>query len=196
MKFKDFGVLLSISAILGINVIATKALAQDFPSITFGNATGTGGCIVEEQLPGSDGRTLSITLDNMSAREGQRQRCILRVETFIPSGFFVQNVQVLYQGSTEVGPRSRGVSLSRSYIFAGGALGISRARPQITQFRFSNSLFQEQDDLLVASASCGGQGQLGINMIAQSSPGSSIVVDTADLNAGDVVFRLDIAPCF
>ncbi|MGJ5629513.1 DUF4360 domain-containing protein [Nostoc sp. CALU 1950] len=193
MNFKQFGVLLSISTVLGTNLIATKVLAQDPPSIQFGNAIGSGGCIVEDQLVGSDGRTLSIILDKMSARNGKRQRCILRVDTAIPSGFHVQDVQILYQGSTEI---SQGkTSLSRSYIFTGGALGVAKATPTTTQFTSSNPLFQAQDNLTVASASCGGQGQLGINMIAQSSQGSFIVVDTADLNAGDVKLHIQLAPC-
>jgi hypothetical protein len=195
MNLKQFGVLLSVSTIVGINMIANKALAQRSPSILFGRAVGSGGCIVQDQLVGSNGRTLSLFLNNMSASNGQRQRCILRVDTIIPSGFNVQNVQVLYQGSTDVGLGSRGTSLSRSYIFTGGALGIASAPPKTTQFVASNPLFQEQDDLIVASASCGGQGQLGINLIAQSSLGSFIVVDSADLNAGSVIFRIDLRPC-
>ena len=201
MNFKQFGVLLSISTILAMNVIATKALAQKSPSpkppsITFRNAIASGGCIVTDQLLGSDGRTLSLLLDNFKASEGARQRCILRIDTIIPSGFQVQNVQVLYQGSVGVNSRSKGITLSRSYIFNGGALGgIASARPITTLFKSTDPLFQEQDDIFVASASCGGQGQLGANVIAQSSPGSSIVVDSADFSAGDVIFRIDLKGC-
>ena len=202
MNFKQFGVLLSISTILGMNVIVTKALAETPPipkppSITFRNAIASGGCIVTDQLLGSDGRTLSLLLDNFKASEGGRQKCILRIDTIIPSGFQVQNVQVLYQGSVGVNsPQSKGVTLSRSYIFNGGALGgIVSARPITTVFKSSDLLFQEQDDILVASASCGGQGQLGANVIAQSSPKSSIVVDSADFSAGNVIFRIDLSPC-
>ncbi|MHC5723890.1 MAG: hypothetical protein ACYTXY_06945 [Nostoc sp.] len=72
MNFKQFGVLLSISTVLGMNVIATKALAQDPPSIQFEKAIGSGGCTIGNQLPGSDGRTLSIFLDNMVAKDGGR----------------------------------------------------------------------------------------------------------------------------
>ncbi|MEH1939947.1 MAG: DUF4360 domain-containing protein [Nostoc sp.] len=178
-----------------MNVIVSKALAQEAPSIQFGNAIGSGGCSIEDQLAGSDGRTLSIILKDMSAKNGKRQRCLLRVDTIIPSGFHVQDVQILYQGSTEVSSGSGGANLSRSYIFTGGALGVSKATPTTTKFTSSEPLFQAQDNLTVASASCGGQGQLGINMIAQSSPGSFIVVDTADINAGDVKLHIDIAPC-
>lgn len=201
MNFKQFGVLLSISTILGMNVIATKALAetppsQKPPSITFRNAIASGGCIVTDQLLGSDGRSLSLLLDKFKASEGGRQKCILRIDTIIPSGFQVQDVQVLYQGSVGVNSQSKGVTLTRSYIFNGGALGgIVSARPITTVFKSSDLLFQEQDDILVASASCGGQGQLGANVIAQSSSGSSIFVDSADFSAGDVIFRIDLSPC-
>ncbi|MEH1810096.1 DUF4360 domain-containing protein [Nostoc sp.] len=197
MNFKQFGVLLSISTILGLNVIATKALAEE-ASITFGDAIGSGGCIVDDQLPGEDGRSLSIILDNFSAFSGDRKKCILRVQTFIPSGFIVQEVQVLYQGTTEVDRGSKGTSLNRTYSFSGGALGQAVAPPKTTNFK-SSKAFAEQDEITVVAAtglcSGGGQGLLGINLIAQSSRGSSIFVDTADINAGDVILRFDLKRC-
>ncbi|WP_414515393.1 DUF4360 domain-containing protein [Nostoc sp. PCC 9305] len=198
MNFKQFGVLLSISTILGLNVMATKVLAQESPSITFGEAIGSGGCSVADQLPGEDGRSLSIILDNFSAFNGQRQRCILRVQTFIPSGFIVQDVQVLYQGTTDIDSKSKGTSLGRTYSFSGGALGQAVAPPKTTKFT-SSKAFAEQDNITVAAAtglcSGGGQGLLGINLTAQSSSGSSIFVDTADLNAGDVKLSFDLKRC-
>ncbi|MDZ7992319.1 MAG: DUF4360 domain-containing protein [Nostoc sp. EspVER01] len=198
MNFKQFGVLLSLSTILGLNVIGTKVLAQESPSITFGDAIGSGGCIVDDQLAGEDGRTLSIVLDNFSAFNGQRQRCILRVQTFIPSGFIIQDVQVLYQGTTDIDSKSRGTSLNRTYSFSGGAFGQAVAPPKTTKFT-SSKAFAEQDEITVLAAtglcSGGGQGLLGINMIAQSSRGSSIFVDTADLNAGDVRLYFDLRRC-
>ncbi|MCC5641664.1 DUF4360 domain-containing protein [Nostoc sp. CHAB 5824] len=193
MNFKQVSALLCVSTVLSMNVIASKALAQEQPSIQFGKAIGAGGCTVGDQLPGSDGRTLSIFLDNMVAKNGKRQRCILRVNTTIPSGFHVQDVQILYQGSTEV-PQGK-TSLSRSYIFNGGAFGQPTATPTTSEFTSTNPLFQAQDNLTVASASCGGEGQLGMNMVAQSSSGTSIVIDSVDLNAGDVKLHIDIAPC-
>ncbi|MDZ8257321.1 MAG: DUF4360 domain-containing protein [Nostoc sp. ChiQUE01b] len=160
-------------------MIATKVLAVDEPSITFGAALVSGGCSV---APGEDGRSLSIVLDNFSAFNGQRQKCILRVQAFIPSGFIIQDVQVLYQGTTEVNRGSKGTSLSRTYSFSGGALGQVVAPPKTTKFT-SSKAFAEQDKITVLAASglcSGGQGILGINLIAQSSRGSSIFVDTAD----------------
>ncbi|MEH2370783.1 DUF4360 domain-containing protein [Nostoc sp.] len=198
MNFKQFGVLLSLSTILGMNVLTTKVLAGDSPSITFGDALGSGGCSVADQLPGDDGRSLSIVLDNFSAFNGQRQKCILRVQTFIPSGFIVQDVQVLYQGTTDIDSKSKGTSLSRTYSFSGGALGQAVAPPKTTKFT-SSKAFAEQDEITVLAAtglcSGGGQGLLGINMIAQSSRGSSIFVDTADINAGDVRLYFDLKRC-
>ncbi|MEH2356123.1 DUF4360 domain-containing protein [Nostoc sp.] len=197
MNFKQFGVLLSLSTILGMNVIATKVLAEE-PSITFGDALGSGGCKVADQLPGDDGRSLSIVLDNFSAFNGQRQKCILRVQTFIPSGFIVQDVQVLYQGTTDIDRGSKGTSLSRTYSFSGGALGQAVAPPKTTKFT-SSKAFAEQDEITVVAAtglcSGGGQGLLGINLIAQSSRASSIFVDTADINAGDVRLYFDLRRC-
>ncbi len=197
MNFKQFGVLLSVSTILGINVIANKVLAAE-PSITFGEAIGSGGCVVDDQLAGEDGRSLSLVLDNFNAFNGGRKKCVLRVQAFIPSGFIVQDVQVLYQGTTEVNSKSKGTSLSRTYSFSGGALGQAVAPPKTTKFT-SDKAFAEQDQITVLAAtglcSGGGQGLLGINLVAQSSSGSSIYVDTADLNAGDVRFYFDLKRC-
>jgi hypothetical protein len=197
MNLKQFGVLLSVSALLGMNVTATKALAQpQEPSIQFGKAISSGpGCVIADQLVGEDGRTLSLLFEDFQAKNGKRKACNIRVNTTIPSGFLVQNLEVLYQGSTSVPSGSNVTSLSRSYIFAGGALGTAKAKPAITKFTSTNELYQVEDPITVASASCGGQGVFGVNMIAQSSPGTSIIVDTADLNAGKVEIHFDLVSC-
>ncbi|MGL4622375.1 MAG: DUF4360 domain-containing protein [Chroococcidiopsis sp.] len=194
-KIKKIGVLLSVSTVIGMNVVTTKTLAQEEPSIQFGDAIGGPGCVIADQLVGEDGRTLSLLFDDFQAKNGKRKPCNIRVNTTIPSGFHVQNVQVLYQGSTEVPSGSRGTSLSRSYTFTGGALGIAKAEPVVSKFTSTQELYQEEDEITVASASCGGKGQLGVNMIAQSSKGSSIIVDTADFNAGKVELSFEIAAC-
>jgi hypothetical protein len=193
MNFKQVGVLLSLSTLIGINLNITKVSAQE-PSIEFGKAISQGSCTIENQLVGEDGRTLAIAFKDFKSAKAKRNKCVLRVNTTIPSGFHVQEVQVLYQGSAEV-PSGENASLSRSYTFTGGALGVAKAEPKTTKFTSSNPLFQEQDDLTVASASCGGQGQLGMNMVANSSAKSSIFVDTADLNAGDVKLHINIRRC-
>ncbi len=195
MNFKQVGVLLFISTIVGMNVVAAKALAQEEPSIQFGEAVAAPGCVIAEQLVGEDGRTLSLLFDNFEAKNGKRKACNIRVLSTIPSGFQVQKLQVLYQGSTEVPSGTRGTTLSRSYIFNGGALGVAKAPPQTTKFTSTNELYQEQDELTAVSASCGGRGQFGINMIAQSSKGTSIIVDTADLNAGKVEIQFELDSC-
>ena len=184
MNFKKFGVLLSISTIFGMNVITTKTLAEDLPSITFGAIT-TVGCSVTNTLPGSVPSTLPIALDQISASEGQRQRCILRAQTFIPSGFFVEDIQILYQGSATVSPMSEGASLSRTYSFSGGAVGQAISPIKTTNFTSNGSNgFAEQDGITVLSTSCGGQGLLGINIIAQSSLGSSIDISKIVILSG------------
>lgn len=204
MNFKKFGVLFSLSTLLGINLTATKALSQEYyasnneePSIQFGEAISQGRCTIADQLPGEDGRTLSIALDGFTSEYGKRNRCILRINTTIPKGFHVQDVDVLYQGSTEI-PDGEKANFTRAYIFNGGAFGQVKAPPKNTEFTESNPLFQEQDNLTSASVSaCGGQGQLGINMIANSSQAAALYVDTADLNAGevDVNLQFDLVPC-
>jgi Domain of unknown function (DUF4360) len=192
MKLTQLGIVLSMPIILGISIATTKTLAQE-PSIQFGDANASGGCEVENQLLGEDGRTLSIAFKNFKATSGTptpRARCILRVNTTIPSGFHVQDLQVLYQGTTE----GNNNLLSRSYIFLGGAFGITKAPPKTTNFTSPNALFQLQDEMTAVSASCGGTGQLGMNLIAKSNQGS-IVVDDANINAGDVKIHIDLVQC-
>ena len=202
MNLKKFGILLSLSTLLSINLATTKALTQEAPtgnaeepSIQFGEAISQGKCTIFDQLAGEDGRTLAIALDGFVSENGQRNRCILRINTTIPGGFHVQDVQVLYQGTAEV-PEGENAILSRSYSFNGGPFGQITAEPQNTKFVESNPLFQEQDNLTAASVSvCGGQGQLGINMVAQSSAEAALFIDTADLNAGEVKLHFDLIPC-
>lgn len=196
MNFKKLGVLLSVSTVVGMNVVATKALAQEEPSIQFGKAIAAPGCVIADQLVGEDGRTLSILFDDFIAENGQRKPCSIRVNTTIPSGFHVQNLEILYQGSTDVPAGSKPTTLSRSYTFNGGVFGILKAPPKITKFTSTQELYQEQDEVKVPTAtSCGGEGQFGVNMIAQSSKGSSIIVDTADFNAGKVEIHFELAGC-
>ena len=196
MNFKQLGVLLSLSTVVGMNVVATKALAQPAePSIQFGPAIAAPGCVIADQLVGEDGRTLSILFNDFEAKEGVRKPCNIRVNITVPSGFLVQNLQFLYQGSTEVPSGTRATSLSRSYIFSGGALGITRVPSKTDKFTSTDELYQVQDEITAMSASCGGKGQFGVNMVAQSHPGNSIIVDTADFNAGKVEIHFDLASC-
>ena len=79
--------------------------------------------------------------DNFEAKDGDRKSCIIRVNTTIPSGYRVKDMQIMYQGSTEVPPGSKGTSLSKIYIFNGGAFGIDKDSPKTTKFTSSNELF-------------------------------------------------------
>lgn len=198
MNFKQLGILLSVVTVFGMNVVATKALAQVKPRIRFGSAISSGsGCNIADQLVGQDGRSLSILFDEFEVKNGKRKACNLRIPTTIPRGFRVKALQVLYQGSTEVPPGTRATTLARSYIFAGGAFGLSKAPPKISKFASTNELYQEQDEITVASASCGAEGTLGTNIIAQSYSGNRISFDTGegDLVSGKVEFHIDLARC-
>lgn len=183
MKFKHFGVLLSVFTLISINVSSAKVLAQE-PRIEFGEAISLGSCTFAEPFVGEDGTTYAIALDGFASENGKRERCILRINTTIPQGFYV-DLQVFYQGSTEV-PAGENATLSRSYTFAGGAIGIAEAAPKTTQFTTSKGLFQERDKFIVGS--CGGQGQLGMNIIASSSSKALLVVD-------DLKIHVDLVPC-
>ena len=223
MNFKCFetkylGILLFIAIILGINLNATKALTQQpqfpsiqskipfdwknlisgkkakFPSIQYKKAFSWNGCKVDNQLAGQDGRTLAIVLDNMNVVGNQRKLCFIAVPTTIPGNYLMQDVQILYQGTTE-NPGGAKTLLRRKYTF------VSKSRKKIklewiaSKFKTSNPLFQEQDDVAVIPKSCKWQGWLIIGIEARASRTSSLIVDTADLNAGDVKIDIDTTPC-
>ena len=194
MNFKQFGVLLSVSTVLGMNLIPTKALTQEEASIKFGQAIASPRCAVVDQLVGEDARTLSVLFDNFEAKDGERKSCNVRVNTTIPSGYRVKDMRILYQGSTEVPSGTKGTSLSRSYIFNSGAFGIVKDSPKTTKFTSSNELFQEQDEITAASASCGGEGQFGINASVQSSPETYIAIGSPDFTS-EVKIHFDLARC-
>lgn len=200
MNFKQFTTLLLLSGLFGIGVNTTKSLAQESkaeePSIQFGEAASVGSCSIGDQLTGEDGRTISIGLNNFQAEYGSRTKCVLRVNTTIPGGFHVQNVDVLYQGEAQIDKPGEKAIFSRSYSFNGGAFGQVVAPPKTTKFTESNPLFQEQDNLTAASVSaCGGTGQLGINMVGRASKEAALFIDSADINASKVQLHFDLVPC-
>ncbi|MEY4519927.1 MAG: hypothetical protein RLZZ499_2527 [Cyanobacteriota bacterium] len=183
VKFKYFGIFLSAITLISINISSTKVLAQE-PRIEFGEAISLGTCTFGEPFVGEDGTTYAIALDGFASENGKRERCILRINTTIPNGFYA-DLQFFYQGSTEVFGEEN-ATLSRSYTFTGGATGIAKAAPKTTQFTTSEGLFQERDKFIVGS--CGGLGQLGINIIASSSSKALLVVD-------DLKIHVDLVPC-
>ncbi len=196
MSFKYFRSFLLIFTVLGINLIATKALTKQpqKPSIQYKKAFSWNGCKVGGQLAGENGRTLAIVLDNMSVADKERKRCFIAVPTTIPGNYLMQDVQILYQGTTE-NPGGAKTLLRRKYKF------VSKSRKRIntewvaSRFKSSNPLFQEQDEVAVIPKSCGWQGWLIIGIEARASRTTSLIVDTADLNAGDVKIDIDTTPC-
>lgn len=197
MNLKKLGFFFSFSALLGVSLTATKAFTQESePSIQFGEAASVGRCSIGDQLTGTDGRTISIGLNDFQVQEGARDKCVLRINTTIPSGFHVQNVDVLYQGEAIIDRPGKKAIFSRSYSFNGGAFGQVVAPPKTTNFTESNPLFQEQDNLTAASVSaCGGEGQLGINMVARASKKAALFIDSVDVNASKVELRFDLVRC-
>ena len=197
MNLKKLGFFFSLSALLGVSLTATEAFTQESePSIQFGEAASVGRCTIGDQLTGTDGRTISIGLNDFQVQEGARDKCVLRINTTIPSGFHVQNVDVLYQGEAIIDKPGKKAIFSRSYSFNGGAFGQVVAPPKTTKFTESNPLFQEQDNLTAASVSaCGGEGQLGINMVARASKKAALFIDSVDVNASKVELRFDLVPC-
>ncbi len=197
MNFRYFGAFLSLSTVLGINLVATKALTQQpqKPSIQFNKAySWKSGCKVDNQLAGEDGRTLAIVLDNMNVADNERKLCFIVVPTALPGNYLMQDVQVLYQGTTE-NPQGAKTLLKRKYIFVSKSRKKIRTKWVSKLFKSSNPLFQEQDEVSVIPKSCGWQGLLIIGIDARASRTTSLIVDTADLNAGDVKIDIDTTPC-
>ena len=125
MNSKHLKNFLLIFTVLGINLISTKALTEQIelsnlqikrpqnwktiirnrkrrrPSIKFKQSFSWNGCQIGGQLAGSDGRTLAIILDNMSVEDRERKFCFLAIPTTLPENQTMQDVQILYQGTTE-----------------------------------------------------------------------------------------------
>jgi hypothetical protein len=76
MNIRKFGLLLSVSTLIGVNIGTTKALTQTAtpptqePSIQFGKALFQGTCTIENQLAGEDGRTLAIAFGKFQSENG------------------------------------------------------------------------------------------------------------------------------
>lgn len=211
-------VLIVVFVTLGINLAATKALTQQgellnlqtkkpynwknllnrkkypIPSIRFKKAFSWNGCKIGGQLAGGNGRTLSIVLDDMSVADNERKTCFLAIPTALPGNLLMQNVQVLYQGTTE-NPGGAKTLLRRKYTF------VSQSRKKIkldwvaSKFESSELIFQKQDTVTVLPKSCGWQGWLIVGIETRASPQTSLIVDTADLNAGDVKIDINTNSC-
>ena len=196
MNFRYFGAFLSLSTVLGISLVATQAWTKQpqQPSIKFKKAYSWDGCKVGGQLTGEDGRTLAIVLDDMNVADKERKVCYIAVPTALPGNYLMQDVQVLYQGTTE-NPQGAKTLLRRMYIFKSESGKKIKTQWVSKRFKSSNLLFQEQDKVSVIPKSCSWQGLLVIVIEARASPKTSLIVDTADLNAGDVKIDIDTTPC-
>jgi len=218
MNSKYFKSFLLIFTVLGINLIPAEALTKPLEvaniqskrpanwenlirsrrkrisSIEFKKAFSWNGCQIGGQLAGADGRTLAIILDNMSVADRERKVCFMAIPTTLPENQIMQDIQVLYQGTTE-NPGKAKTSLRRKYSF------VSKSQRKIkldwieSKFESSIPLFQEQDAISVMPKSCGWGGWLIIGIDARASHQASLIVDTADINAGDVKVDIETTPC-
>ena len=223
MNFKYLRSFLLIFTVLGINLISVEARTQQpeisgvktieakkpinrknrsrrrkkknrRASIKFERAFSWNGCQIEGQLAGVDGRTLAIILDNMSVKNKERKFCFMAIPTALPDNQVMQDVQVLYQGTTE-NPEKAKTLLRRKYTF------VSKSQKKIkldwieSKFKSSIPLFQEQDEVSINPDSCGWDGWLVIRIETRASRKASLIVDTADINAGDIKIDIDTTSC-
>ena len=86
-------------------------------------------------------------------------------------------------------------SLRRKYSF------VSKSQRKIkldwveSKFKSSIPLFQEQDEISIMPKSCGWSGWLVIRIEARASRQASLIVDTADINAGDIQVDIETTSC-
>ena len=218
MNYKYLKSFLLIFIAIGINFIPAEALTEQLeasniqakrpqnrkntirnrkrrrPSIRFKQAFSWNGCQIGGQLAGADGRTLAVILDNMSVTDRERKVCFLAIPTTLPENQTMQDVQILYQGTTENPGKSR-TSLRRKYSFVSESQRKIKLDWVESKFRSSVPLFQEQDEISIMPKSCGWGGWLVIGIEARASRQASLIVDTADVNAGDVRVDIETTPC-
>ncbi len=79
-----------------------KPKPKPITQFEIGEAISQGKCTIASQIADGEKHTLSMVLDGFFAENSQRKRCLLRVNTSIPSGFRIKGVRVLYQGETRI----------------------------------------------------------------------------------------------
>jgi hypothetical protein len=176
MLKKTVSSVISLLVLAGANFIPVVARAE---SITFGPAiTSGGGCRPGQQVISPDGRTISILLENFVAENGRRATCNLRIPTEVPAGFLIQTVDVTYQGFRDIQPRGFGFLKSTYSVGAQTAPGLNLNFTPGTDIFIGKAPFK-----VVAFSQCGLNSNIGINMNAYASRGSTVMLDSVDMEA-------------
>jgi hypothetical protein len=197
MLKKTISSAISLLVLTGINFFTIAGQAQSqTPSITFGPAAASGnGCRPGQQIISEDGKTISVLLENFTAKDGKRATCNLRIATAIPPGFLIQTVDVTYQGFRDIQTGGSGFLKSTYSVGAQTAPGLNLNFPPGADIFVGKAPFQ------VASFSqCGLNSNIGINMNAYATQSSQVSLDTVDVQAKKpdtyvVVLKFGLAPC-
>ena len=159
-------------------------------SIKFGYAvTSGGGCRPNDQVISPSGTSISILFENFVS-EGRYQKCNLRVPVRVPSGYFIQDIKVTYQGFKDIKRGGMGFFKSTYSVGADVIRGANR------YFRPGADTYIIRKPFTVAAFSrCGFDANIGVNMTAYARRGSMVALDTVDFEAGKVRLDFKIARC-
>ena len=186
---KTLSTAISCFVITGVNFFALKAEAQ---SMSFNRALTSGsGCRPSKQVISPDGQAVSILLDNFIAENGKKVLCNIRLRATVPSGFYLQEINVTYQGFQDIKKGGNG-------FFQSTNLGAKTSGGVKMRFKKGTDIFIVQSPLTVISknASCKrATTDIGVKMIAFASKGSLVALDTVDIETSKVIFDFQIHPC-
>lgn len=191
MWYKTLSTAISCLVIAGINFLPLNAKAQG-ESMSFTRALTSGsGCRPNKQVISPDGRAVSILLDNFIAENGKKVLCNVKLRATVPNGFFLQEVNITYQGFQDIQAGGTG-------YFQSSNLGSKTAGGVNVNFNQGADIFIAKAPFTVESknpACKSATTDVGVQMTAFASKGSMVALDTVDLEAGKVIFEFQVVPC-
>ena len=175
--------------VTGVNFLSVNAQEE---SITFTRAKTSGsGCRNKKQIISSDRKTVSILFENFIANKGKKVFCNLKLRADIPSGFYIQEVNVLYQGFYNIQKGGRG-------FFRSTNIGSNTAGGVNIKMKKGTDIFIAQAPFTVKriKRTCKrAKTNITIKMIAFASKDSEVSLDSVDLETGKVIFKFNLLPC-
>ena len=173
----------------GVNFLPVNAQEE---SITFTRAKTSGsGCRNKKQIISPDRKTVSILFENFIANNGKRVFCNLKLRADIPSGFYLQQVDVTYLGFQNIKQGGRG-------FFRSMNVGSKTSGGVNMRMKKGADMFIAQAPFMVKriKRDCKrAKTHIGIRMIAFASKGSEVALDSVDLEAGKVILNFNLLPC-
>ncbi len=187
---KSISTTISCLVVAAANFIPVTAQAQ---SITFSRAITAGsGCRNNKQVISPDGQTVSILLDKFIAENRKKVLCNVKIRADIPDGFYLEKVDVTYQGFRDIKKGETG-------FFQTTYSGASKTgRGVDLKFREGTDIFIAQAPFLIRGkkSSCKrAKTDIAVKMIAFASKDSQVALDTVDLQAGKLVLDFEVLPC-